>query len=128
MATKKKISPVEILTPIKPDEYKPVFKTVEFIYPQKIDLNWISIRRKIQRINFFKWLSPGSLSSKLKLDVKEKVKTKLEFNLFSKLKSESKSVWDGYCFYFNLAVNNKINLPDEDEDYNKLEEQIRGKK
>ena len=128
MTTKKKISPVEILTPIKPDEYKPVFKTVEFIYPQKIDLNWISIRRKIQRVNFFKWLPFSSISSKLKSEVKPEVKTKIEFNLFSKLTSEFKSVWDGYCFYFNLVVNNKINLPDEDKDYNKLEEQIRGKK
>ena len=104
MVTKKK----QILSPvIKPkEEYKPVFETVEIITTQKIDLNWVSIRRKIQSINFFKWIEA---------DMKKTHKEKYGFDL-----------WEIYCNWFNLTFNKKI--IDDDEDYNKSEQQIRGKK
>jgi len=104
MVTKKK----QILSPvIKPkEEYKPVFETIEIITTQKIDLNWVSIRRKIQSINFFKWIES---------DMKKTHKEKYGFDL-----------WEIYCNWFNQIFNKKI--VDDDEDYNKIEQQIRGKK
>jgi len=101
MVTKKK----QILSPvIKPkEEYKPVFETIEIITTQKIDLNWVSIRRKIQKFNFL-----------VNID-KRTMKERYGFDL-----------WEIYCNWFNLTFNKKI--IDDDKDYNKIEQQIRGKK
>ena len=101
MVTKKK----QILSPvIKPkEEYKPVFETIEIITTQKIDLNWVSIRRKIQKFNFL-----------VNID-KRTMKERYGFDL-----------WEIYCNWFNLTFNKKI--IDGDKDYNKIEQQIRGKK
>jgi hypothetical protein len=55
--TKKSIKKIE--PEIKPEvkksiPYKPEFKTIKLIVSEKIDLNWISIRRKIQAYNIWK--------------------------------------------------------------------------
>lgn len=108
--TAKKAIKKSILSPIirNPEkEYKSVFPEIEIIVPLKIDLNWVSVRRKIQSINFLKWI---------KEDSKKTHKEKYGFNL-----------WEIYCNFFNETFNKKIDISD-DEDYKKFEQQIRGLK
>lgn len=78
--TKKPIKKIELeIKPEvkKPVVYKPEFKTIKVKVSEKIDLNWISIRRKIQAYNIWK-----IKSSPVKIDL-----------------------WDLYCNWFNDTFN-----------------------
>jgi len=106
--TAKKAIKKSIVSPIfKPpyEEYKEVFPEIEIITTQKIDLNWVSVRRKIQQFNFL-----------INAERKKTIKEKYDFDL-----------WEIYCLWFNQIFNKKI-VVNDDEDYNKIEQQIRGKK
>ena len=81
--------PIEKLTP-KPKPYQPVFKTIKLVVDEKMDLNWISVRRKIQNINIFK------------LYEKEKNKTHKEKYGFD---NPLKIAWNKYCIWFNSKFN-----------------------
>lgn len=108
--TVKKAIKKSIVTPIIKkieDEYVEVFETITITRPVKVDLNWVSVRRKIQSINFFKWM---------KEEKKKTFKEKYGFDL-----------WEIYCNWFNNTFNKKMNISDE-EDYKKFERQIRGLK
>jgi len=81
--------PIEKLTP-KPKPYQPVFKTIKLVVDEKVDLNWISVRRKIQGINIFKLY--GKEKNKL-------FKEKYSFD------NPLKNVWSKYCVWFNSKFN-----------------------
>lgn len=85
--TAKKAIKKSIISPVikKPNEYEEVFPTIEIIRPVKIDLNWVSVRRKIQSINFLKWIEEDS---------KKTHKEKCSFDL-----------WEIYCNWFNNTFN-----------------------
>lgn len=103
----KKTIKKNIISPVikKPEsEYKGVFPEIVIITPLKIDLNWISVRRKIQKFSFL-----------VNVD-KRTMKERYGFNL-----------WEIYSNWFNNKFNKKIDISDE-EDYKKFERQIRGLK
>lgn len=89
--TKKSIKKIEPkIKPVvkKSIPYKSEFKTIKLTLSEKIDLNWISIRRKIQAYNIWK------------LFKKEKIKTNKEKHKFN-----YPDLWKVYSDWFNKIFN-----------------------
>ena len=73
--------------------YTPMFKSINLIVETKYELNYISIRRKIQKLNFFKLIE-------IERNKTFKNKYGFEFPKFN--------IWKKYCNWFNLKFN-KVN-------------------
>ena len=96
MVTKKKT-----VTPIVTEDkkiplYIPMFTPITITTETKYELNYISVRRKIQKFNFFK-----SISKWIKEDMKKTYKEKYRFTI-SKF-----NLWSKYCIWFNSKFNKK---------------------
>lgn len=110
MVTKKEVKkPVKkvknvtvIIDDIKPEkkEYVPVFPTVTISSTQRIDANYLSIKRKLKSIGI-------DLFSKIKKEEIKKEPSKITVSFYSIIyeKIKDNKLWQKYCKWFNKKFN-----------------------